>query len=200
MKRLSRPSFICCSIASVILVGLNSDAVAQTVRSAPANSPTALLSGLLRGRTGQPANATDLSGTWQGTYLCSQGETGISLEVSGDDSGSVQGSVKFYPTEHSTVPFAPASYSVRGTFLSDGRLLLKPGQWIEKPGNYSMGTLDGAISQDHQSYAGRVPECGFNRHFTIARQAGGASPGTGADPIRGLHSGSGRRAIGTDRS
>ncbi len=180
LTRLSRSCFVRCGLACVIFLALGSDCVAQTARPAPATSPGTLLSGLLRGKTGHPASAAELSGTWQGTYLCTQGETGISVELSGDDSGAVQGTVKFYPTEHSTVTFAPASYSVSGTFLSDGRLLLKPGQWIEKPGNYFMGTLDGTISQDRQSYTGRIPECGFNRHFIIARQAGGATPNPGA--------------------
>lgn len=112
--------------------------------------------------------------------MCWQGETGISLQLTGAESGVVRGIVKFYPTEHSKTSFAPASYSVTGTLLSDGRLLLKPGQWIEKPANLFMGTLDGALSADRTQYTGIVRECGLNRHFAIAREAGDSLPSAAA--------------------
>lgn len=76
----------------------------------------------------------DLSGEWNGSYLCNQGITGVVLTIEQYDDDSVNAVFAFYP--------APSNPSVpRGSFamtgaLEDGVLTLRATHWINQPPDY----------------------------------------------------------------
>lgn len=75
-----------------------------------------------------------LSGTWEGSYTCSQGPTGLTLNLS-SLADSVTGTVAFHPLPGKTGP--TGSYTVSGSY-DKRKLVLKSGEWIERPEGYSM--------------------------------------------------------------
>ncbi len=104
--------------------------------------------------TGPPADAasdpspspseavTDLSGRWNGSYVCNQGITGLVLTVEQYQDGSVTGVFAFYPApSNPTVP--RGSFAVAGTFGS-GVLTLRATHWIEQPPGYLTVDLQAA--------------------------------------------------------
>ncbi|MER5476429.1 serine/threonine-protein kinase [Streptomyces sp. NPDC002734] len=104
--------------------------------------------------TGPPADApsdpspspseavTDLSGRWNGSYVCNQGVTGLVLTVEQYQDGSVTGVFAFYPApSNPTVP--RGSFAVAGTFES-GVLTLRATNWIEQPPGYLTVELQAA--------------------------------------------------------
>ncbi|MFE5208109.1 serine/threonine-protein kinase [Streptomyces sp. NPDC056600] len=85
---------------------------------------------------------TDLSGRWNGSYVCNQGITGLVLTVDQYQDGSVTGVFAFYPApSNPTVP--RGSFAVAGTFES-GVLTLRATNWIEQPPGYLTVDLQAA--------------------------------------------------------
>ncbi|MFK0174078.1 serine/threonine-protein kinase [Streptomyces sp. NPDC090306] len=86
----------------------------------------------------------DLSGEWNGSYICNQGITGVVLTIEQYDDDSVNAVFAFYP--------APSNPSVpRGSFamtggLEDGVLTLRATHWINQPPDYLTVDLQAAYS------------------------------------------------------
>ena len=60
------------------------------------------LSGTSMGAGAQGA----ITGTWQGTYECPQGPTGLTLTIAGDTPNDLKGNFRFYPTPDNRSPCA----------------------------------------------------------------------------------------------
>jgi hypothetical protein len=84
------------------------------------------------------ADRSDYYGTFQGTYHCGQGETGVQLTVSsGDGAAPVDALFEFYPTEQN--PRVPTgSFKLVGDVQPNGLLVLEPAEWINRPTAWQM--------------------------------------------------------------
>jgi len=77
-----------------------------------------------------------VAGRWTGTYVCSQGETGLDLTIEDEGDGDVSATFAFHAIESNpTVP--SGSYTMSGGF-QDGSLVLEPEGWIEQPSGYEL--------------------------------------------------------------
>ena len=135
---------------------------------------TLIVSSLTACATQQPidplatsANAGTITGKWIGNYECLQGTTGVTLTLTGSQDGLVEGIFLFYPTP-SNPNAATGRFIVRGSYFSDGSLVLGRGAWIERPDNYIAVSLRGKVDSTLSTFSGVVPEC-FNSVFSVKR-------------------------------
>ena len=96
---------------------------------------------------------------WVGSYVCAQGRTELTLRIS-----SVAGD---YVTALFEFRYAPTSTSgvctMNGGYLrASRRLPLRPVAWVQRPAGYIAVPMDGFVSDDGSTYAGRMqhPSCG----------------------------------------
>ncbi len=146
VKRLIRSA-----IAAFVLVFLA--ACAPTVSQGPAPVP---------------ADATGISGVYQGRYLCSQGITGLTLTLKGTPEGNVEATFDFYAVpENPGVP--SGSYLMTGIFFSDASLHLDPVRWIRQPPGYVMVPMRGKITEEEGRlvYKGTIPEPGCGAFYVV---------------------------------
>jgi serine/threonine protein kinase len=131
------------------------------------------------GATGQPSHPAlaaypvslsdtpaALTGTWAGTYVCSQGETGLRLVIQAVGGGTLTATFNF-----SAVPSNPGvpsgSYTMTGTYSSTG-VALTGNQWISQPAGYDMVDISASLpSQGGTTLNGTIPDCGTS--FTLTR-------------------------------
>lgn len=126
-----------------------------------------------------PANAQDdpraLSGTWEGTYVCAQGETALRLELRGSRFGVVNGVFRFSSVggaEARNPEIPSGAYPLLGT-ASGTSLVLRPVDVRRMPGVYFpvglLGTVDGRRME------GRIEGAGCTT-FAV-RKTADAAPG-----------------------
>ncbi len=99
-------------------------------------------------------------GTWKGIYNCSQGETGLTLEITALANGKLTASFSFYPTP-SNPNIKSGSYVLEGNFETDGSFILRPKEWLEQPFNYVMVGMSGQLDIDTNELRGKIihPSC-----------------------------------------
>ena len=111
-----------------------------------------------------------LTGTWTGTYTCTQGVTGLTLEMMGSVFGTVGATFAFYPIPEN--PGVPSGrFAMRGLLAGTGVLRLDADEtdWIEKPTGYRTVDLNGAISSDASTYSGTVVGSAGCTTFSVVR-------------------------------
>ena len=90
-----------------------------------------------------PPALAALAGSWQGSYTCAQGLTGLTLQVGAEKAGAAPVMLSFYP-----VPANPAvprgSATFRGT-LSGGTVRLTPVAWAVQPAGYEFTDFAGPL-------------------------------------------------------
>jgi hypothetical protein len=108
----------------------------------------------------------DGESVWEGRYLCPQGVTGLTLELSGGGGAEVAAVFHFYAVpENPGVP--TGSYTLRGVVRGDGTIDLSPERWIEEPYGYVMVGMTGILDRASGIMRGRIAaaECaGFDLH------------------------------------
>jgi serine/threonine-protein kinase len=95
-----------------------------------------------QGNEAQAERLRMLSGTWSGTYVCSQGVTGATLQIVASSDQNVGALLQF------AVPNArPGSYFMRGTFNpSTNRIAMKFTTWKYQPEGYSPADISGTVN------------------------------------------------------
>lgn len=107
---------------------------------APAPAPAPSYGG---GAVAAAPAAASVRGTWEGTYTCAQGETGLRLTIGGSSDGALDATFAFYPVaSNPTVP--PGSFAMTGDY-SAGQLQLHADHWIDQPNGYTMVDLSGRV-------------------------------------------------------
>jgi len=92
----------------------------------------------------QKPDATRLTGSWEGTYTCGQSPTGVSLSMSGTDTGQVTAVLDFHATPENP-QLAPGRYTMSGNFSPNGTLVLRPDGWVTRPAGSRMVGLNGKV-------------------------------------------------------
>lgn len=118
------------------------------------------LPALAQGKSSSP-DASPWDGEWVGTYLCGQGETGLTLYLRSESGGAVAGLFHFWP-------LASNPEAAEGCFLMAGRpsggklpeLRLTAGRWLLQPPDYVTVDLAATLDADGQ-FVGTVggPGC-----------------------------------------
>lgn len=98
----------------------------------------------------------DLTGTWQGSYDCVQGKTGVTLTFSPDGKGGFLGEFAFFALKEN--PGVPSgSFGVAALYdRAEGSFHVDPRLWIEQPYGYVTVPLVGEVAEDGQAFAGEV--------------------------------------------
>lgn len=119
-----------------------------------------------------------LIGNWQGTYVCAQGKTGLTLTVDRQDGHMFSGVFQFYPLrENITVP--EGCFTVSGRIRSDGAIDITGARWIKRPAGYITVDLHGRSSGTVMSGTVATPGYG-NLCSTFAVTKTTAQPSTDA--------------------
>ncbi|BDA86403.1 hypothetical protein Sa4125_39450 [Aureimonas sp. SA4125] len=110
----------------------------------------------------------DLSGTWQGTYDCAQGVTGLVLTFSPDPRGGYVGTFAFRAVKENPGVSAGA-FAVTALYdLEENSFTVDPGLWLTQPGGFVTVPLVGRLSEDGQAFAGEVLTRGCGK-FLVRR-------------------------------
>ncbi|MBU2663818.1 hypothetical protein KOI35_09890 [Actinoplanes bogorensis] len=98
-----------------------------------------------------------LSGTWQGTYRCSQGLTGLKLVLYPTGDGTLLGTFNFYEVRSNRgVP--SGRYAMAGAY-SDSGFDLRGDYWVDQPSGYGMVDVAGAVPTSSKGHlTGRLAE------------------------------------------
>jgi tetratricopeptide (TPR) repeat protein len=105
-----------------------------------------------------------IAGVWEGSYVCSQGVTGLILDMVGVSGGTLSAVFDFFPISgNANVP--SGSFTMTGKYSAAG-VSLMPGHWINQPRGYSMVALSGGQpSNDSQLFSGAVTSPGCTTFF-----------------------------------
>jgi hypothetical protein len=87
------------------------------------------------------AKASDFTGQFEGSYICSQGLTNLRLDLLANDQGALVARMAFGGTDKRP----KGSYSMVGSW-SGAKFRLKGHEWIEQPAGYIMIDLEGELS------------------------------------------------------
>ncbi len=127
--------------------------------------------------------ADDISGVWQGSYLCGQGVTQLRLTIVPDRGRKGYHRAYFYFT-----PRPDAQDRSAGCFLmqqqaglTDGTLVFHQNRWIKHPLFYVMVDMSGFVDATAGRYTGTVtgPACGdfdLQRVLPVADEAEACEP------------------------
>jgi hypothetical protein len=107
------------------------------------------------------------SGKWKGSYICGQGSSGLTLEIT-PASTSLGAVFNFYPIPQNTKAKS-GSFSLIGQFTMDGSFKLKPNRWIERPAGYRMVGMAGNINIEKKVLVGSITERGCS-NFQLQKQ------------------------------
>lgn len=110
------------------------------------------------------SDAAALNGMWSGTYTCLQAEgSTFDLTLSSGDGGPT-GVFAF------TLPDGrKGSYAVLGRLASEGRFMLLPSDWVERPTGIQALTLQGSLHDNGMVISGTMPGCGGTENFVGRR-------------------------------
>ena len=110
--------------------------------------------------------AAEIEGTWQGSYTCNQGLTGLTLTLASPRDGTARGVFRFYQIDSN--PGVPdGCFAMSGT-ASGEHITLQAGSWLYHPLGYVTVDLTGTISPDGAVLTGSIvgPNC---TSFTLRR-------------------------------
>ncbi len=112
----------------------------------------------IRPAAAQAPDSRPVAGRWAGTYTCAQGQTGVTLTLSAEIMGQVEGLFEFYAVASN--PSVPSGrYRMRGWYTVDGLLGLVGTEWIHKPGDYVMVGVLARLAGGGRLLTGTIPEC-----------------------------------------
>ena len=107
-------------------------------------------------REDEPARLRMLSGTWSGTYICSQGVTGVTLQIVASSDQNIGALLQF------AVPNSrPGAYFMRGVFdPSNNRIAMKFTSWKYQPDGAVPADLTGTVNFASSELRGTVLQQG----------------------------------------
>ena len=120
-----------------------------------------------------------MDGVWEGTYSCAQGNTGLSLFVSGQADGRLRTVFYFYPTPDN--PMVPVGcFGMSGTYdATTGEAHFTAGQWILRPPGFVTVDLAGTVDARLTRMSGDVDGPGCDT-FSLRHVAAASRPAPAA--------------------
>jgi hypothetical protein len=121
-------------------------------------------------RTSNTQMVENLIGVWEGSFVATQGETGLTLTVT-KENGVLEALFKFYNLPGRTNA-ADGSYYMNITY-QNGRYTFKGYEWIEHPNNYVFLNLEGTVDSTGDTLNGMTmpsPNGGSPYPFTLVRK------------------------------
>jgi serine/threonine-protein kinase len=111
----------------------------------------------------------ELTGSWTGSYTCTQGLTDFQLAIQAAPDGTAAATVNFYPDPSN--PNVPSGeYTMTGTYSASGMALI-PSHWVHQPPNYLMVPFDaGPLTSDGKTLSGTIPASGCTT-FTAGKSS-----------------------------
>jgi hypothetical protein len=105
---------------------------------------------------GAASGGESLSGVWEGSYACAQGQTGLRLTIDDTNEADVGASFEYFPVGGNP-DVATGSYTMTGS-SSDGTLALEGHEWLEQGGDYTMVGLQADVGgrSDTEALEGTV--------------------------------------------
>jgi tetratricopeptide (TPR) repeat protein len=95
-----------------------------------------------------------IAASWQGSYVCGQGVTGLNIIVTGASDYTITAIFDFYPLPgNANVP--SGSFTMTGKYSATG-VFLTPVQWLVQPRGYGMVGLSGQLTSGGQVLSGTV--------------------------------------------
>jgi len=141
-------------------------------------APVIALMAMLAAPVRAQETSVALLGNWQGTYICAQGKTGLTLTIDRQDGSTFSGVFQFYPLrENITVP--EGCFTVSGHIRSGGTLDIAGSKWIKRPAGYIIVDLHGRVGQGGTNMAGTVATPGYGRlcsRFELTRTTAEPAP------------------------
>lgn len=118
-----------------------------------------------------PSPARSVLGPWVGTYVCSQGLTGLTLSIAQATPTQARALFHFYADPRN--PKVPTGcFTMTGQYdPASGRLQLKGGDWLLKPGGYRVVHFDGHVDPQGRRFNGKVSGGSSCKQFDLARAA-----------------------------
>ena len=95
------------------------------------------------------------NGNWQGNYACSQGETGLTLTINSSEAGKLKATFSFYALP-SNINVKSGSFTMEGTYDSNGNFTLNAKEWINRPANYIMVDMSGKLDLNNNRLIGNI--------------------------------------------
>lgn len=101
------------------------------------------------------SQAEGITGTWEGSYTCAQGKTGLRLYLTETSATHGNGIFEFFhlrrPTENNSGSFAVM------LDITDGRnLTATPGEWVKKPRGFGSVGFSAKLADDGKTIEGRI--------------------------------------------
>jgi hypothetical protein len=110
-----------------------------------------------------------VGGSWEGSYVCAQGKTGMRLAITPTGGDRLKAVFSFFP--HPDNPGTPSgSFEMQGTFAED-RLMLQGNRWIKRPTDYQLIDLDARVIEGAPKTISGSVSSGCST-FTVDRQQG----------------------------
>jgi hypothetical protein len=113
--------------------------------------------------------SSDLTGNWEGTYICGQGLTNLNLAISQNSSSEISAIFKFSASKSN--PAVPSgSFRMTGTYDSrTNKIVLNATQWVNRPAGYITVDLVGKVSQGNTTISGEVVSSNCST-FTVEKK------------------------------
>lgn len=130
----------------------------------------ALACGATASATAQSSpHARSVLGPWVGTYVCSQGLTGLTLTIT--EATPTRASALFHFYADPRNPRVPTGcFTMAGAYdPASGHLQLKGKEWLLKPGGYRVVHFDGHVDAEGRSFAGKVSGGSSCKQFDLGR-------------------------------
>lgn len=105
-------------------------------------------------RSPQPS-PTSLIGSWTGTYVCTQGQTGLTVAITGQEGENFIGYFHFYPLASNTRA-KEGCYTIRGRIDARRQFTIEAVRWITQPENYVTVDLAGVLDVSGRILAGNI--------------------------------------------
>jgi len=95
-------------------------------------------------------------GVWRGSYVCTQGNTALTLSIDKETGQKFSGYFHFFPPPPRKPKADEGCYSVEGHRSADGRVVVTAVRWIFRPPNYETVDLVGELAAAGLSMSGDV--------------------------------------------
>jgi hypothetical protein len=108
---------------------------------------------------GAPPELAEIRERFEGSYLCPQGPTGLTLELVRFADGTAAAVFHFHPLPAN--PDVPEGrYTLTGSWRADGAVQLAPERWLDAPKDYVMVGLTGSLDAATGRLAGTIAAAG----------------------------------------